>query len=146
MSRENQIEVIARAVLVQNDKILLCKVKDAKWYFLPGGHVEYGEPSEFALIRELKEECNIDNVHVDGLLGLIENKFPVEDRIQHEISMFFKVKSEKEVVIDNQETHIEYEFVKLGELDSVKLLPETLKESLLKWIDKKELFWNPMKD
>ncbi len=56
------LEVCAGGVVVDGDgKILL--VRSHKWdgkYSIPGGHVEYGESLEKALVREIKEEMGID--------------------------------------------------------------------------------------
>ena len=57
------INVVA-AILEKEDKILIAKKKEGKplagfWEF-PGGKVENGETLEKALIRELKEEMDIE--------------------------------------------------------------------------------------
>lgn len=145
MSITNKVEVISRAVIVNDNNILLCKVKDANWYFLPGGHVECGEPVQEALIRELKEECNISNVQIDNLLGIIENKFPLEDREHHEINFFFKVTPTANLVIDNQEDHIGYEFIKVSDVDNVKILPPKVKEIILNNLQSEKISWTPIK-
>ena len=51
------------AIIKKEDKVLIAKRSDGKyrgfWEF-PGGKVETGETPENALIREVKEELNID--------------------------------------------------------------------------------------
>lgn len=69
------IEIITRALILNKDKILLCKKKGKKYYFLPGGHVEFGESAEQALGRELKEELNIQTEIID-YIGTVENMSP----------------------------------------------------------------------
>lgn len=44
-------EVIARAVIRKDGQILLAQQRNKSWSFLPGGHVEPGEPVETALRR-----------------------------------------------------------------------------------------------
>ena len=51
------------AIIEKDGKILLAKrnhepFKD--YWYLPGGHVEIGETAEQAIIREVKEETNLD--------------------------------------------------------------------------------------
>ncbi len=62
MKKQN---IIVAAFIVNNDKVLLAKRSSTKRiapdkYHLPGGHVEFGEHPEHALIREIKEELNLD--------------------------------------------------------------------------------------
>lgn len=48
-----EIEIIARGVIVNGNKILLCHPpgESPKYYCLPGGHVEIGERIEDSLNR-----------------------------------------------------------------------------------------------
>lgn len=57
---EGDIELIARAVIVERSHILLCRNVKHGYYFLPGGHVEFYESAGAALSRELLEECGMD--------------------------------------------------------------------------------------
>jgi ADP-ribose pyrophosphatase YjhB (NUDIX family) len=63
------------AVLVRNGDILLVKRGSdpgrGKWT-VPGGLVELGETVEDAVIREVKEECNLD-VEVHSLIDVVDN-------------------------------------------------------------------------
>jgi len=49
--------------LIFNSRDELLLLKSHKWrdkYVVPGGHIELGERTEIALIREVKEETNLD--------------------------------------------------------------------------------------
>ena len=46
-----EIEVIARAFIMKDDKVLLAHVKDAYNTFLPGGHIEKNEFARGARAR-----------------------------------------------------------------------------------------------
>jgi ADP-ribose pyrophosphatase YjhB (NUDIX family) len=63
------------AVIIKGKKILLMyRIKNGREYFVfPGGGVEENESLETALIREIKEEFNID-VKIEKLLFRIENQ------------------------------------------------------------------------
>lgn len=142
MSRKNQIEVIARAIMMNEDNILLCRMRDAKWYFLPGGHVEFGEFAEKALVRELNEEANITGVKVGNLAGIIENKFPIDEQLHHEINMFFDVELKEDLSFENQESHILYEYISLDKIDDVKILPMSIKEKIMDFKSSQKTFFN----
>lgn len=56
---------VVGAVLVANDKVLLCRRSTGRASYpgvwdIPGGHIEEGEGPEEALRRELKEELGIN--------------------------------------------------------------------------------------
>jgi len=57
-------------VLIRNGKDFLQKVEND--YALPGGHVDCGETSENALVREFNEELGGD-ISCDHLLWIEEN-------------------------------------------------------------------------
>lgn len=62
--REKGPRVRVAAIIVMDDKILLVRHEknDRTYWLLPGGGVEFGETLEQALVRELKEETNLDIV------------------------------------------------------------------------------------
>ena len=73
----------------KNGKILLIKRKNEPFkgkLALPGGFVECGETTEEAIIREVKEETNID-IKVSGLLGVYSN--PKRDPRGHVVSICY---------------------------------------------------------
>lgn len=51
--------VAVRALVVQNDKILVVKEVDSKQWSIPGGGVDYGEDLKTGLLREIEEELGI---------------------------------------------------------------------------------------
>lgn len=64
MKVEN-VELTVLCLLYKDNQILLQNrtKKDWKGYTLPGGHVELGESFVDAVIREMKEETNLDVIH-----------------------------------------------------------------------------------
>ena len=73
--------------------IVLIKRKNPPLGFaLPGGFVDYGEKVEEALIREMKEETNLD-VKIEKLLGVYSD--PNRDPRLHTTSCVFVCKAEE---------------------------------------------------
>ena len=69
---KNQFEICARAIIRHRGKILVCRAKKSKFYFFPGGHIEYGETATAALKRELKEELGV-RLKRASIMGTVEN-------------------------------------------------------------------------
>ena len=62
------------AVIVNEDKILIAqRAKDGFWEF-PGGKIDEGESPMECVVREMKEELNID-IEVKKFLGIIEGVY-----------------------------------------------------------------------
>jgi 8-oxo-dGTP diphosphatase len=77
------------AIIERDDKILLIKRKNEPFrgeWALPGGFVEYGESAEDAIIRESKEETNLD-IAIKALLGVYSK--PGRDPRGHVISICY---------------------------------------------------------
>ncbi|HEX4851662.1 MAG TPA: NUDIX domain-containing protein [Puia sp.] len=55
-----KIMVTAGLVVIQNRKLLLAFSRNKQAWYLPGGKVDQGETTGNALIREVREELNID--------------------------------------------------------------------------------------
>lgn len=54
-----KFEVVA-AIIIKDRKILMCRSRGNELYYCPGGKLEPGETELDAIIRECKEEINID--------------------------------------------------------------------------------------
>ena len=50
----------AALVCVKDDKILLVRVRDNTIWYFPGGKIDAGESADGAVLREIKEELNIE--------------------------------------------------------------------------------------
>ncbi len=83
--------VAVDGILVRDNKVLLVKRKNdpyVGYYALPGGFVEYNETTENAIIREMKEETNLD-VKINGIVGVYSD--PSRDPRGHVISIVYEL-------------------------------------------------------
>lgn len=76
------LPVYAGGMVFDPDGRILCQLRDDRpdilypgyWTCSPGGHVEPGEPPELAVVRELKEEFEIEVSDVQRLTTLVRNE------------------------------------------------------------------------
>lgn len=112
------IEVVA-AVIQKNDEIFITKRAYGDfldmWEF-PGGKIEQGESKEEALIREIKEELELD-VKVGGFLTTVEYDYPKFHLTMH--CFICEILSGKLRL----NVHNDCKWIKLDELDCPKWVP-----------------------
>ena len=88
----NQIRPIALCIFRNNDHILVFegydKAKDEIFYRPLGGGIEFGERSEDAVRRELKEELNVEITNLK-YMGTLENIYTFNGGSYHEVVMVY---------------------------------------------------------
>ena len=126
-------------VIVKDDKYLVQNIGGKDYYVLPGGHVRIGESSDDALIREVREELEIDILKNDfRLFCYHENIYEKDNRVEHWIEQYYIVnaKLEKdswsfvENDIDGVKT-LNYSFVSEEGLKKIDLKPLKIKELII---------------
>lgn len=143
---EPAIEVIARAIITDetDSKMLFCSPKDNAYFYLPGGHVEFGETAKSALVRELFEETGADTSSAEfRFAGASENIFHQDDAPHHEMNLCFEVSGvfsgEEEVA--SLEEHISFQWVPIADIGELPVLPEKMKPLLSEWHSGKRIQW-----
>lgn len=139
---KSRIHSIVRGLVMCGEEIILCRIKNTAWFFLPGGHIEDGESARTALLRELHEEIGNNNYKINSIIGVCENIFSLEeDVLQHEINIIFKVVIPHELKVNTKEDHIEFVSIAKNNLKDYKILPTTLKDGLIEWLGNEKPFF-----
>lgn len=88
----NQIRPVALCIFHNNDRILVFEgldpVKGETFYRPLGGGIEFGERSEDAVRRELKEELDVE-IRDLKFLGTLENIFTFNGGSYHEVVLIY---------------------------------------------------------
>jgi len=124
------IELIVRIIIKRGRKILLCKCnqRDQGHYFLPGGHVEFGEYFIDTIFRELQEEIGLEKNQISNIKykDFLENTYE-EFGIKHqELNMIFTVDIDNNFEVKSKESHLEFEWVEISEIRNVSFLSKEM--------------------
>ncbi len=80
------------AIIIKEDKLLAMRDERSPYYYLPGGRVKIGETAEAAMLRELKEELQIDAKIIRPLwLNQIFFTDDVDGQEYHELCLYFLI-------------------------------------------------------
>ncbi|HYF13582.1 MAG TPA: NUDIX domain-containing protein [Phycisphaerales bacterium] len=121
------VEVIARGVIIEARHVLLCQHAKRKYFYLPGGHVEWGETVVEALARELDEEAGVA-VHVGPLLVVEDHHFTQNGKRRHEINIIHLAHiagrcARKPRPVRSREKGLKFVWCPLKKLGKTQLLP-----------------------
>ncbi|NIP40573.1 MAG: NUDIX domain-containing protein, partial [Candidatus Aenigmarchaeota archaeon] len=78
-----KVEIVINAHVIHDNRILLTHHKKFDKWVAPGGHIERGEIPDDAVVREVKEELNLD-VEI-----LNRNDIPNEGNITKQLAVPF---------------------------------------------------------
>jgi ADP-ribose pyrophosphatase YjhB (NUDIX family) len=134
-----EIEIIARAIIIKGDKILVCKSIKQGHCALPGGHVEVGESAEDTLKREMNEEAGAIVTNI-VFTGIFENTYKVGEEMHHEINIIFIADVLDENIL-SKEPHISFEWLTIETLSQSKFLPKIFAEKIVQWNKEKGIIY-----
>jgi 8-oxo-dGTP pyrophosphatase MutT (NUDIX family) len=144
------IHNLSRAIIIKDEYILLgydprvtpihYYEPGARFYYLPGGHIEFRESAEDALLREIQEEIGYKGI-IERYLGSIENSWSFEnDEVcchTHEINHIFKCDVpdiNSKFKLKQIDEDVAFHWIKLTDINSIDLRPAKLKELITLWL------------
>ena len=131
----SETELIVRAIIVKDGKILLCKnIKGGGYYFLPGGHIENGESPEVALERELVEEIDRKTNKTKRIAEIKNTYNENNETIVETFYICLTALSDYEN-IKSKEDHLEFDWVPIDDLEEVDFKPKHVIKEILKNIE-----------
>lgn len=125
------------AVIINDNKLLAQKNTVTNEYYLVGGRVSFGESTRDALVRELKEELNIDILDYKPIW--INECFFIDNGTRfHEIGMYYLVdikntgfdKYTSEFNVKEGSRMNTYEWLDMDDLDRIPIYPLFIKNEI----------------
>jgi len=130
------------AIILKNEEILLLhRFRQGKEYYTtPGGGVEDGESIKEALVREVKEETNFDDIHSSLLWEYTNEDYGRDRGTKPQLEYYFLVDSYTgelklggpEIERNSPDNSYALEWVPLHQVPQINLIPEPIKEKILK--------------
>lgn len=126
-------------IIKQDDKFLIMRVNQTSYFHIPGGHIEIGEDSEQAIIREIKEEIGCD-IQETNLFAIQENFWKRNNKNCHGIEFYYIIKPKnnlemkdyQRIEIDKgEEKLLDFKWCTQEELKDIDLRPVNIRDMLI---------------
>ena len=129
----------AAGIIIQDKKLLVVKPTDKKFFISPGGSIEIGESAVQAVIRELKEELQID-VTDQNLqpFGIFYAQAAGEENKVIRMDTFIVTSYQGEIKIDNEIEQLAWisstipANMKVGSIFEHEVIPRLKAQGLIK--------------
>ena len=126
-------------IVIHDNKLLVQKRKNDKFWALPGGRIEMGEKSAITPVRELEEEIGTKRFKTIRLLYICESFFKFKDTNNHQIAFYYLLQCPDDFPYFNkynfngieQDKDIVYTWLDLNDIKNQPLKPDFLKTELL---------------
>ena len=130
-SDEGKFKFRVCGILKFNNKYLIVRMNENKFYCLPGGHIELGEDTNEAVLREMREELDFE-VKIERMVCVIQNFFKDENgKTFHELGYYYIINPVDETKVNPNDfkreeldkgiiQHLDFKWVTLEELKSIE--------------------------
>ncbi len=121
------------AVIRADDRLLVCAVEHIDGWFLPGGKVRFGEDSAAALMRELREELELDVIIARRPLLITEGVRDEGGTIHQEVCFYYSALWPEGVrpdAVDRLSGH-HFAWIRPADLTNLRFLPPEIAEFLM---------------
>jgi len=141
-NQPQEIEFIARGVLIERGQVLLCRDVKHGYHSLPGGHVDPGESAAEAVAREYAEETGLV-VSVTRCALVHEHRFSQKGRPRHELNVVFLVERSGGGggSVPSLEPRLAFDWAAVTALAALDVRPASLKEWLPDMLASREVLW-----
>lgn len=126
-------------IIKQENKFLIMRVNKTPYYHIPWGHIEIGENSKQAIIREIKEEIECD-VQEATLFSIQENFWMKNAKKCHGIEFYYIIKPKQQLQVQDyeriendkgEEKLLEFKWATVEELKNIDLRPINIRDMLI---------------
>jgi len=133
-----QFQLRAAAVVIEENHLLLHRLKGDEFWALPGGRVNAGEQAEHTISREFIEELDLEVV-CGEMLCVGENFFNYKGVKHHEVGLYFsvilptdsKLRDKGKAHAGTEDgRHLEFKWFPLPIMHNIDFRPKVLQESL----------------
>lgn len=107
---EGRFNLRVSALIINNECLLVMKDEYSPYFYIPGGRINLNEKAEDAIVREIKEELNINST-IDRLVYVGESFFNEDKQKEdyHEICFYYLMNIDKDAYIFNNEQFSSFE-------------------------------------
>lgn len=124
--------VSSRGIIIEEDSVYLMfrrKINDKgekkEYYVVPGGGKKEGETLEENIIRELKEEFNVD-IKINEFIGMDENEESIANFFKCEIVKGKPILGSEELERCSDKNYYEPRLVPISDLDTIDVMAKDM--------------------
>jgi len=119
------------AIIHYEDRVLICRLPDKNWWYVPGGRIAVGESSHEALSRELSEEIS-GKWEIGSPVASSENFFKVDDKEYQEVCLYYAVNWLSEPMDLSSHSYEVFKWVTINSINDYIIKPDFVKSLFIK--------------